>query len=144
MISDNYTLLEFFDVANFSAGFERAQWDSWGEVNIMQKLDIQQMFEIDGDAIGEVMGCYCEGHVDIQRFYGYAVCEWQELQQEKIDYGDIDEMPPIPFISDEVKQRYYRYPVDYELESGLFDSDKEFIFFDEPGDGLTPITYVEF
>lgn len=32
MIRDNYTLLELFDCRNFSIGFERARWETWGEI----------------------------------------------------------------------------------------------------------------
>ena len=149
MIRDNYALVEFFDIRNFSAGFERLKWQVWGELNAMQtnnteKLEIQQIFEIEGDALGSVMGYWCENHVDKQRFFSYALWEWQSDQEERLEDGDIDELELLPFNLSDVKHRYYRYPYDHELEDGRFDSELEFVFFDEPGDGVTAITYVEF
>ncbi len=108
----------------------------------VKRIEINLLHEMEGEFLGDVVGFYCHGHPDKQRFYSLVIVEWEEYQADRVECGYIDEIASFPFATTDIKQCWYRHPTDEELEEGEADSEMEFVLFDAEGEGLTPITFV--
>jgi hypothetical protein len=101
----------------------------------MSEVDLSNIYEVDAEWTGDLIGYYCLGHVDKELFYRVA---YNEYEDECIDDKDYR-----PFDVGRVKHLWYRLPTEKELEKGHY-VERQFVLSENFEDGLEPITYMDF
>jgi hypothetical protein len=106
-------------------------------------IEMYKLRQCENDEPGDIIGYWCDDHVDIDRFYTCAVVDYEDdfLDDDPCDIiGDT-----IPFSRHDIKHIWYRYPTEQEQEqSGMHP--QEFITTEKGKltDAYQPITYLEF
>lgn len=109
----------------------------------MSEIDLLNIYEVDTEWTGDLIGYYCLGHVDKELFYRVAYNEYEENAIELYENGYTDDKNYRPFSVERVKHTWYRLPTEKELEDGDYVED-EFVFSKKFEEGLEPITYMDF
>jgi hypothetical protein len=109
----------------------------------MSEVDLSNIYAVDTEWTGDLIGYYCLGHVDKELFYRVAYNEYEEMAIELYEYGSVEDKDYRPFDVTRVKHLWYRLPTEEELEDGDY-VEREFVFSKNFEDGLNPITYMDF
>jgi hypothetical protein len=84
----------------------------------LRSLSIEYLHEVDDCWFGDVIGYWCNGHVDKNIFFIEASHAHLELHEKD---------NCVPFTLSNVEHKYYRYPTNLEIEQGDY-VEHEFIF----------------
>jgi hypothetical protein len=105
-------------------------------VNLQREFEMCEVRECDCNSL---MGYYAKGHVDIDKFFRYAIADYSDYCEE-----EDEEDNSVPFSPLDIKHVWVRYPTEFELEEGYYEYEEQFIITNERVKGFEAMTYLGF